>query len=264
MQGSLKSHRTADGSGIEISGETPHFQSDGVRLYRGDALRLLDALPPASVDAVITDPPYCSGGTTAVERARDPREKYCQNGDARGRPSFGGDSRDQRSFIRWCTLWLSLCRDAAKESAYCLVFIDWRQLPAMTDALQAAGWTWRGLAAWDKGRGARAPHKGYLRHQCEYLVWGTNGPVPKATHAGPFDGCYHETVRKSDKFHMTGKPTNLLEQLVQIPPPGSLILDPFAGSSTTGVACLRQCRRFLGIEQSPNYCDVSATRLMAA
>ena len=88
-----------------------------------------------SIDAVITDPPYCSGGTTAAERARDPGAKYCQGGNTCGRPSFGGDTRDQRSFAYWCTLWLSLSRAACRESAYCLVFIDWRQLPAMTDAI---------------------------------------------------------------------------------------------------------------------------------
>lgn len=134
----------------------------------------------------------------------------------------------------------------------------------MTDALQAAGWTWRGIAVWDKGRGARSPHKGYIRHQCEYVVWATKGPVPRPTHGGPFDGCYHESVRKKDKHHMTGKPTPLLEQLVQITPPGGLVLDPFAGSATTGVACLRQGRRFIGFEESAAYCDVSSTRLMAA
>ncbi|MFV0444831.1 MAG: DNA-methyltransferase, partial [Planctomycetaceae bacterium] len=221
----------------------------GVRLYRGDSLQLLPQLQAAAVDLVLADPPYCSGAMTTSARTADPRTKYCQNGRDCGRPSFEGDARDQRSYVCWCTQWLSLCRAAAKPSAYCLVFIDWRMLPTMTDAMQAAGWVWRGVAAWDKGRGARSPHKGYLRHQCEYLVWGTNGPVPRATHGGPFDGCYHVSVKQSDKHHMTGKPTALLEQLVQIAVPDGLVLDPFAGSGTTGVACRRQGRRFLGIEQ---------------
>ena len=264
MEGRKTENRTPDTDAAVIPGIPPHFEAAGVRLYQGDSLRLLPQLPAGTVDVVIADPPYCSGAMTTAGRTADPRTKYCQNGNARGRPTFAGDARDQRSYVCWCTQWLSLCLAAAKPSAYCLVFIDWRMLPVMSDALQAAGWIWRGVAAWDKGRGARSPHKGYIRTQCEYIVWGTNGPVPRPTHGGPFDGCYHESVKPSDKFHMTGKPTRLLEQLVQIAPPGGLILDPFAGSSTTGVAARRQGRQFIGIEQSLAYCDVSATRLQAA
>lgn len=237
------------------------FESCGIALWEGDVLQLAPLVPPGSIDAVIADPPYCSGGTTSAERARDPSEKYCQGGNTCGRPTFTGDSRDQRSFKYWCTLWLTACRAASKESAYCLVFIDWRQLPTMTDAMQAAGWTWRGVAAWNKGRGARSPHKGYFRHQCEYIVWGSNGRVPKPDDRGPFDGCFDVPTKSSEKLHITGKPTVLLRQLVQIVPPEGTILDPFAGSATTGVAAIQERRRFLGFELSPEYFAISRDRL---
>lgn len=240
------------------------WESGGIALHRGDVLHLARSLPAASLDLILADPPYCSGGGTLAERQRDPAEKYCQNGDAKGRASFAGDARDQRSFTWWATQWLALCREAAKDSAYCLVFIDWRQLPSMTDALQAAGWTWRGLIAWDKGRGSRAPHKGFFRHQCEYLVWGTNGKVPRPLDRGPYDGCYHESVRKNDKFHLTGKPTALLRQLVRIVPAGGLILDPFAGSATTLVAAVKEGRRGIGFELSPEYFAIGRSRIAEA
>jgi site-specific DNA-methyltransferase (adenine-specific) len=256
-----QSHRTGRGPAVEIAGHVPHFEGTGVRLYQGDALHLLPRLAAGSVSAVITDPPYCSGGLTAGERAKDPGEKYCHSGNTLGRPSFVGDARDQRSFIYWCSIWMSLARQAAQPSAYGLFFTDWRQLPAMTDAVQAAGWTWRGIIAWDKGRGARAPHKGFVRHQCEYVIWATNGPVPQLTDRGPFDGCLNYSVKRTDKFHITGKPTPLMDDLVKIAPPGGVILDCFAGSGTTGVAALRQGRRFLGFELSPEYCRIAASRL---
>ena len=47
---------------------------------------------------------------------------------------------------------------------------------------------------------------------------------------------WHLAVRQADKFHMTGKPTDVMRRLVQMVPPGDLIIDPFAGSGTTGVA----------------------------
>lgn len=248
----------------QLQGVEPHFLGSEVRLYRGDVLDLAPRLPPDSVDVVIADPPYCSGGTTSAERQKDPAEKYCHSGETLGRPSFSGDQRDQRSFTYWCTLWLTACLRAAKPSAYCLVFIDWRQLPAMTDAVQAAGWTWRGTIAWDKGRGSRAPHKGFFRHQCEYIVWATNGRVPKRTDAGPFDGCFHVPVLRKDKFHITGKPTLLLRELVKLAQPGGMVLDPFAGSGTTGVAAQLEGRRFIGFELGEENCRIATDRLAAA
>ena len=240
------------------------LQDQRVTLLCGDVLNLASALDPGSIDGLIADPPYCSGGTTFTERSKDPAEKYCQGGNTLGRPSFVGDTRDQRSLAYWCTVWLSACRQACKPSAYGMVFIDWRQLPAMTDAFQAAGWTWRGIVAWDKGRSARAPHKGYFRHQCEYIVWGTNGPAPRLTDRGPFDGCISETVLRADKHHITGKPTALMRQLVKVIPENGLILDPFAGSASTGVAALLEGRRFLGFEMTPGYASIAKTRLEAA
>ena len=242
----------------------PYFERPGLQLYHGDVLQLLPQFDGESFDAAITDPPYCSGGLSLTEKSRDPREKYCQDGSACGRPSFGGDARDQRSFKFWSTLWMTELRRVVKPGGYCLVFTDWRQLPTMTDVLQAGGFVWRGVVAWNKGRGSRAPHKGYFRHQCEYIVCGTNGPCPKAEHAGPFDGCMEEVVRQADKFHMTGKPTRLLERLVECVPPGGRVIDPFSGSSTTGVACTLTGRDFVGVEQTEEYCKISKKRLQQA
>ncbi len=161
-------------------------------------------------------------------------------------------------------MWITECVRTLKPGGYFMAFTDWRQLPVMTDAVQAGGVIWRGLIAWDKGRGSRAPHKGYFRHQCEYVVWGTKGPAVVLEHDGPFDGCIHEAVRQADKHHQTGKPTNLMRQLVRPVLPGGLILDPFAGSGTTGVAALMEGRRFLGVEREAAYAEIARQRLSAA
>ncbi len=238
----------------------PFFSDPAVTLFHGDALSMLPNLAPESFDAVITDPPYCSGGTTAGERRRSPEDKYSQDGKLYGRPSFGGDLKDQRSFTWWTMTWLSLCRSVLKEGGYCLVFTDWRQLPALTDAFQAADLTWRGIIAWDKGGASRAPHKGYVRHQCEYLVWGTRGPCRATTHAGPFPGCHQIRVDLKDKHHLTGKPTALMRQLVQIVPPGGRIIDPFAGSGTTLLAAALENRQATGFEREMEYCQIARDR----
>lgn len=143
MQGSRTQHRaTRTAAFTPIDGVSPYWKSRDAVLYLGESLQLLPLIPTATVAAVVTDPPYCSGGATTSERQRDPATKYCQDNHTCGRPSFGGDMRDQRSWKYWCTVWLTLCREATVEGGYCLVFVDWRQLPSLTDAIQAAGWAW--------------------------------------------------------------------------------------------------------------------------
>jgi site-specific DNA-methyltransferase (adenine-specific) len=238
------------------------------QLIQGDAIELLAAraLDPRAelVDCVITDPPYNSGGIFPTGRVLDPVVKYAHNEDAKGRATFTGDCRDGRAFGWWTMRWMELARRCTRDRGYLLCFTDWRQLPTITDCVQAAGWTWRGIIPWDKGRGARAPHRGFFRHQCEYVVWATNGAVAQPHDRGPFDGCFQFATRKSDKFHLTGKPTGLMEALVECCPAGGLILDPFSGSATTGVAALHQGRRFVGFELSPEYMQIGRERLAAA
>jgi len=216
------------------------------------------------VDAVITDPPYSSGGFSRNDKNRSPNEKYQQGGTIRQYPAFGGDNRDQRSYFAWCSLWMDECRRILKEGGYFLTFTDWRQLPVTSDAVQSGGIFWRGVVAWDKGGGARAPHKGYFRHQCEYVLWGTKGAIDTSNPAGPFAGCIQATVLQSDKHHLTGKPTALMRQLVRCCPENGLIADPFAGSGSTGVAALLENRRFIGCEREAAYVQIARQRLQAA
>lgn len=88
-----------------------YVDMEGVQLYRGDALAVLPTLPSGSVDAVIADPPYSSGGMVRSDRIQDVHTKYVRTDSVSGHAlaAFSGDSRDQRSYAYWCALWLSEC-----------------------------------------------------------------------------------------------------------------------------------------------------------
>jgi len=231
-------------------------------LLRGDSLDVLRSLPDASVDAVITDPPYSSGGQFRGDRMQETSAKYVQTGTALVRPEFAGDNRDQRSFAYWCALWLSECQRIAKPGAPICLFTDWRQLPTTTDAMQAGGWVWRGVVPWDKTEKCR-PAKGRFASQCEYVVWGSNGPMPTERGVGCLWGCMRVAIDNAEKHHITGKPIELMRKVNAICEPGGAILDPFAGSGSTGVAAIRDGYRFIGIEKTEAYADV-ATQWLAA
>jgi site-specific DNA-methyltransferase (adenine-specific) len=233
-------------------------------IIQGEALATLQSLPTGLVDAIITDPPYSSGGAFRGDRMSSPNTKYTHTGVENRRPDFAGDNRDQRSFNYWCALWLSEALRVAKPGAPIVLFTDWRQLPSVTDAMQAGGWVWRGLAVWDKGEGAR-PTLGRFTNQCEYLVWGSAGEMSldrlNAAHRRTLPGLFRCPVKQADKHHVTGKPTDLMRQVVMSCEPGGLILDPFAGSGTTLVAAKREGYGYLGCELLLHYVEVAKQRL---
>lgn len=226
-----------------------------------DAVVWLQGLAEGSVDAVITDPPYSSGGMFRSDRVQDVQTKYVQTGSTSGEAltAFTGDNRDQRAYAYWSHLWMSAARRTLVPGGALLVFTDWRQLPTTTDALQAAGLIWRGIVPWHKPNGRRTA--GRFANNCEYIVWGTNGP--RSNEASPtLNGFFQiNSPRGESRSHITQKPVELMRHLVRICPDGGLVADPFAGSGSTGVAALEEGRRFIGCEISPHFARVARDRL---
>ncbi|WP_405679521.1 DNA methyltransferase [Streptomyces sp. NBC_01511] len=232
-------------------------------LHQGDALTLLPTLN-TPVDAVICDPPYNSGGRTMTERtSRTAREKYLTEGGRNHGHDLGdftGDNRDQRSYTAWLSLVLAESYRLIRPGGAALVFTDWRQLPATTDALQAAGFTWRGVAVWHKP--IARPQPGRLRQDCEFIVWGSNGAMIPGNDPVYLPGHFTGSQPRGDtRLHITQKPEDVMRQLVRIVPLDGIVLDPFAGSGTTGAAALAEGRSFIGIEQSATYAQRTRDRL---
>ena len=230
-----------------------HVSLAGSELYRGDSLAVIPCLA-GPFDAVVTDPPYSSGGQSKGDRARSTGAKYLNSG-SNNYPDFLGDTKDQRSYLHWSALWMSLCYDRLADGGLIIVFSDWRQLPVTTDAIQSAGFTWRGVGVWDKTGGSR-PYKGGFRAQTEFFCWGSKGSL-KGEKYSP--GLFRVAPLAGGKFHQVGKPLPLMEQLIDAC--GPRILDPFMGSGTTGLAATSQGKEFTGIEVSEHYFKVAVERL---
>lgn len=109
-----------------------------IQLLHGDCLTLMKKVEPGSVDLVLCDPPYSSGGTHAGDRKANTTAKYTDrdfDGAAR-LPAFSGDNMDQRSFTAFMRWVCSELRQKTREGGILEIFVDWRNLPAMTDAVQ--------------------------------------------------------------------------------------------------------------------------------
>lgn len=230
-------------------------------LYQGDALAVLQNLASGQVDAILTDPPYSSGGLHAGARRADPTHKYQASSTKRTYPALLGDCKDQRSFTMWATLWLSECWRLAKPGAPALVFSDWRQLPVMTDAIQAAGFEWRGIVVWHKP--SARPMMGSFKRDAEFVVYGVKTPAKTFTRRC-FPGVYTHRVNSAAKVHLTSKPVGLLVDLLAVAPDDSTVLDPFMGGGSTALACLETGRRFVGVELSPDYVNLAGDRIAEA
>ena len=184
-----------------------HCGGDRWSILHGDSLQIIRQFVPNSLDAIITDPPYASGGSSQTTKNRSTNEKYSSMSKEKALPDFDSDQMDQLSWMFWTAAWLQDARRIAKPGAPVCLFIDWRQLPAMTLALQWAGWTWRGVAVWDKV--ASRPQKGRFRQQSEYIVWGSNGKMPLERNVGCLPGVFRYP-NPQNRIHVTEKPLQLI------------------------------------------------------
>ena len=240
---------------------TPYYADDAVTLYHGDCLLMLTDLDEASIDAVVTDPPYSSGGAMRSDRMSSTVAKYVSSTTKAVTHEFSGDNRDQRSYLAWTSLWMAAALRLARPGAIACVFTDWRQLPITSDGFQAGGWVWRGIAVWDKTLKAR-PAPGVFTSQAEYIVWGTAGMFVPRPLGRQIPGVYaNPAPPTASRDHITQKPIGVMSWIVDVTPAGGTILDPFAGSGSTLVAAKAEGRRAIGIETDERCCEIIAKRL---
>lgn len=231
------------------------------RVERGDAMGLLVAMPDDCVDAVVTDPPYSSGGAFRSDRAGGARAKYLTTGSAGldRLPEFYGDNRTERGLLLWSTLWLAECWRVTRPGGALAVFCDWRSLPTFSDAIQAGGWSWRGIGVWRKPQAKSRPTMGGLWNDTEYVLWASKGARAAGECLPGVGEC--AAPASQHRLHATEKPQDILVDLVRFAPPGGVVLDPFAGSGSTAVAAATRGRSSISFELSAEYVAIIRRRL---
>ncbi len=116
---------------------------------------------------------------------------------------------------------------------------------------------------WDKTLGIR-PSLSRFRQQAEFLVWGSKGAMPVVEGVPALAGVFKMARDGNSKRHQTGKPVELMRQILSICRPGGTVLDPFNGGGATGVAALQSGRRYVGIELTDAWHTFSSQRLANA
>jgi len=208
-----------------------------ITLYSGDCLAIMPTLPDNSMEAIITDPPY----------------NEC-NRDDHGLRSFDKGIADS-SPIDIPALADEFVR-LARGSVY--VWCGFRQVSAWCDALVLRGLSIR-VGVWDKINPSPVAGDYLWLSALELCVYGRKPLAYFSEHcAKPIWSGPSELV---DGFP-TPKPVWLMRRLIQASvSPGGLVLDPFMGSGSTGVACILEGRNFVGIELNKEYAEIARRRI---
>ncbi len=223
-------------------------------VFNGTAMDWLAGLEPGSVAAVVTDPPY---GTT------DGRGKRTVHGD-RGEAAFGFEW-DRELPVDW----LGAAYAALRPGGALMAFTDNLAKRILWDAAEAAGFKGRQTFVWVKPEGGATPRPNFTSayESGVFLVkpgpptWNGGGAQVNVIHSRRA----HSEIDGRTVFHPTQKPIMVMRWLVElVTDAGDLVVDPFMGSGSTGVAAVRGGRRFAGCDISPEYVATAMRRLECA
>lgn len=218
-------------------------------LYLGDCLEILPLLE--RVDSIITDPPFEKEAHTAVRRTQASIRT-----DTPAELGFDAITEETRLAV---PLWA-----AGNCSGWLLAFCQVEAVSAWRDAMEAAGLKYKRGMAWVKPDSSpqfngQGPAQGY---ECIASAWCGSGI--SRWNGGGRRGVFTHLTNQPDRDgrHPTEKPVPLMRELVGLfTGPGQVVLDPFMGSGTTALGCIKTGRRFVGIERDPVHFQTAVERI---
>jgi site-specific DNA-methyltransferase (adenine-specific) len=215
-----------------------------LELYNSDCMEILKNMEKGSVDCVITDPPYGMG---------------FQSNRAKDGPRYEKIVNDEKLFVDW----IPLVYDLLKTGGGLISFCNWQTSCEWKKEFENVGFEIKSQVIWDRKWWGTGDLAGSFAPQHDVIWYATKGrrtfvngrPKSVLTHQRP--------APNQDFGHPTCKPVSLMEDLILGIDDGSdgIILDPFLGSGSTGVAAVKNNRKFIGIELEKNYFDIAKNRI---
>ena len=247
------------------------------RLYHDDCLKILEEIPENTFDMIFADPPYMlsNGGIT------------CKNGKVVSvNKGKWDESQGFEQDFEFHKKWLSACKRVLKKNGTLWVSGTYHSIYSCGFAMQLLGYHILNDISWFKPNASPNMCCRYFTASHETLIWARKDKKTKHTFNyelmknGDFSSDFIKkpntqmrsvwaigTPKKSEKTfgkHPTQKPLDLLERIILASTnEGDLILDPFMGSATTGVAALKHNRKFVGIEKEKEFVELAEKRLSA-
>lgn len=256
----------------------PFYAAKDIALYLADSTEIMASLPENSIDMIFADPPYnlSNGGFTvhAGKRVSVNKGKW-------------DESQGVESDFAFHVRWIEECHRVLKPEGTIWISGTYHSIYQCGYALQLLGFKILNDIAWFKPNASPNLSGRYFTASHETLLWARKSEKTKHlfNYQDMKNGDWHEsdfikkegkqmrsvwsitTPKPNEKIfgkHPTQKPVALLERVVLASTnKGDIVLDPFAGSSTTGLVAARHGRKFIGIDMEKEYLELSKNRLKA-
>jgi site-specific DNA-methyltransferase (adenine-specific) len=260
-----------------LKGCTPFFQSTNTIIFNSDCLDILQSFPENSIDMIFADPPYMLSNNGFT----------CQNGKMvtvnKGRWDKSNGFENDTIFHNE---WILACRRVLKPEGTIWISGTYHSIYQCGYLVQKNGFHFLNDIAWFKPNASPNLSCRFFTASHETLVWARKDKKAKHTfnYMKMKNGNFPEDKLKKENTqmrsvwsistpkngekeqgkHPTQKPLDLLKRIILASTnENDIILDPFCGSGTTGVACMCVGKRsFIGIEIDKNYCDLARKRLL--
>lgn len=218
----------------------PYYEGPLVTLYHGDCVDVLADLRPASVNTVLTDPPFFM-----------PAQNYA------GRDTSWQQSWSDTSILgTWWSVVAEAMTRTVKADGHLMAFCDDASYPVFYPAVYTR---WPNIAClvWDKQR----PGMGTAWRTSSELIIAARQRSAHWAGGAPGSVLRFSPVHPSERRHPVDKPEALLRALIEpTTPPGGTVLDPFAGGGSTLSAAASLGRKAIGVELEERYCEAIARR----
>lgn len=210
-----------------------------IELLQGDCLELMKGIPDESVDMILTDPPYGMNFQSDYRKIKYKKIK--------------GDSN-----LDWLDDFVDEIYRVSKNNTAHYVFCSFHHIDKFKQAIERK-FKIKNILTWVKNNTSMGDLKGDFASKTEFIIFFHKG---RRLINGKRDSNVLEFKRTQNKLHPTQKPVDMTEYMIgKFSNEGDLILDPFMGSGTTGVACINANRNFIGMELDENYFKIAEERI---
>jgi len=224
-----------------------------MKLINNDCINALKEIPEYSVDLLLTDPPY------NVSRDNNFSEGWRVK-------------RQGLDFGEWdkgfdLVSWIPLAAKTLKDNSSVIIFNAWENLGVIKQACEENNIVIKRCIVLSKSNPAPFNRDRMFVNDVEFALWGVYHHNKKPTgwvfnREEPIEKCVMNTTVQSSKLHPTMKDLKIIEKLMRLlSVEGGVVLDPFMGSGTTGVAAKKLGRDFIGIEIDEKYFNIAKERI---
>ncbi len=210
------------------------------QLFCGDCLEVMKQIPDGSVDCILTDSPYGFGYQSNMKKNKDLPMFYDRN-------------------THWLNEFLFIANKKLKPDGHLYMFAPTQKIDEFKQKIENF-FIIKNLLVWDKQGFGMGDLYGQYAPSYEFIVFAVKEQGRK------LNGVRERDILRFNKtkceLHPTQKPVDLMEHLIEKSTnTGDVILDPFMGSGTTGVACKNLNRKFIGIELDEEYFKTAENRI---